>query len=304
MENLRRDRTIRNRVKVDVQTSKPGLARMNQTADFLNQRSSMEREPVNKSNASNQPVTTGADAPVMNLKVSTFESAISRMAMAKLAEDSDAESPMSAFSKEKGSVGAFFSYPVTVKSSASSDEPRYIPDALSPRKLPLNSPGRNQQKKEDNDRKSRNSARSDVGVSDVWSMLGGDPSTSCDSRSVVSSSSGASALAKRATKILQRRRNGTKGTPSPKQNAPPKSSNDVGTAPRGRCPRSNSRRVQLAAHPFRFLRLIVLWLESNKKQLLSMKIILRRWCVMLQSSHGERLCRPGQLLEKKRRPRS
>ena len=219
MENLRRDRTIRNRVKVDVQTSKPGLARMNQTADFLNQRSSMEREPVNKSNASNQPVTTGADAPVMNLKVSTFESAISRMAMAKLADDSDAESPMSAFSKEKGSVGAFFSYPVTVKSSASSDEPRYIPDALSPRKLPLNSPGRFQQKKEDNDRKSRTPR---------------DPTL--ESRTF-----GACWAAIRQPRVTADRWSALLLEHLHWPNAPPKSSNDVGTAPRGHRPRSKTR---------------------------------------------------------------
>jgi hypothetical protein len=213
LDTLQKDRA-RSRVNIEVQTSAAGLtpervnARPTQTATF---RQSNKTEPKSVNQASGDV----AHASGRHLKSSTFGSAISRMAMAKLANESDNESPMSEFSKEKGSGGAFSPYVVAVKSSTS-DGPRYIPDVLSPRKLNPNSPGRFQMKKEDDAKKSRTVSRSEVGLSDVWSMLTGDVSGSSDSRSVVSSASGASALAERATKVLQRRR-GAKASPSPKK---------------------------------------------------------------------------------------
>lgn len=212
LDTLRKDRA-RSRVKVEVQTSALGLTpvRVDTRQTQAASRKSYNNEPKSVVQASGEI----ADASGTHLKSSTFESAISRMAMAKLANESDNESPMSEFSKEKGSGGAFSPYVVAVKSSTS-DGPRYIPDVLSPRKFNPNSPGQFHLKKEDDGKKARAASRSEVGISDVWSMLTGDVSGSCDSRSVVSSASGASALAERATKVLQRRR-GAKASPSPKK---------------------------------------------------------------------------------------
>ena len=93
-------------------------------------------------------------------------------------------------------------------------------DVLSPRTFSQKLSNRVRHKKELAERKARTlgGTRSDAGQPDSWSFFraaGPTATRGTDSRSAVSSSSGASALAERASRVLQRRRAGLKATESP-----------------------------------------------------------------------------------------
>jgi hypothetical protein len=93
---------------------------------------------------------------------------------------------------------------------APSVEHNYIPDALSPRTFKANLSSRMRHKK---GQRAAQGTRSEVGVSDAWGLLTtAEVSSSSETRSVVSSTSGGSALAERASKVLQRRRGGKLGS--------------------------------------------------------------------------------------------
>lgn len=107
---------------------------------------------------------------------------------------------------------------------APSVEHNYIPDALSPRTFKANLSSRMRHKK---GQSAAQGTRSEVGVSDAWGLLTtGEVSSSSETRSVVSSTSGGSALAERASKVLQRRRGGKLGE-SPKRQLEVKVDNPV-----------------------------------------------------------------------------